>query len=63
MTNFTINQVLHSITAVPAMRDWLCDCSFADVSPDEIAEMDDRTIMEAVERHFDGGLEGFLATL
>jgi len=41
-------------------KEWLSDCIFADVEPEEIAEMSDDVIVRAVARHYDGGIESFV---
>lgn len=47
-------------TVVAEMRGWLCECTWADVDTADIALMPDRQIVDAVERHWDGGLAAFL---
>lgn len=49
--------------AIEPMREWLIDCEWGDVEPCEIAEFNARTILKAVHRHYDGGIEGFLSSL
>jgi len=46
---------------IQAMRDWLADCVWQDA--DTIAELPNAAILRAVERHYDGGLAGFRASL
>jgi hypothetical protein len=45
---------------VADMRAWLADCTWADVDTADIALMPDPEIVDAVERHWDGGLAAFL---
>lgn len=45
---------------IKEMREWLADCQWQDVDADDIAEMEDWKIINAVSRHFDGGLTGFV---
>jgi hypothetical protein len=42
------------------MRDWLVDCF--ESQEDEIREAPPALVLANVQRHFDGGLSGFLAT-
>ena len=46
---------------VAMAREWLMDCEWADVTPEEIADMPDDVIVRAVAHHFEGGEAGFLA--
>ena len=48
---------------IKAMRDWLADCVWQDADTDTIAELPNAAILRAVERHYDGGLAGFRASL
>ena len=43
-------------------REWLMDCTWQDVDPDDIETMPDLTIIAATNRHFCGGIQGFLLT-
>lgn len=45
---------------VAEMRAWLCECTWADVDTTDIALMPDMQIVDAVDRHWDGGLRAFL---
>lgn len=47
-------------TDINAMREWISDCQWADMDEDEIAELDDTTILRGVNRHVDGGLHEFI---
>jgi hypothetical protein len=42
-------------------RDWLMDCTWADVDTEDIAAMPASVITSAVRRHYDGGIAAFLA--
>lgn len=48
---------------IKAMRDWIADCSWPDLPPDEVADLTDDEVIAGVRRHFDGGLDAFLLTL
>lgn len=50
------------IATIKAMREWVADCCWADLDPEEIAELTDDQIIEGVRLHYDGGLEAFVAT-
>jgi hypothetical protein len=52
-----------SPVAIQAMRDWIADCSWADLDPEEIAELTDAEIVSGVRKHYDGGLAEFMRTL
>ena len=46
---------------INAMRDWAEDCAWLD--EDLIDEMSDYQIMCGVERHYEGGIYGFIRDL
>lgn len=54
---------MHTYTPeiINAMRDWAGDCEWLD--GDDLDEMTDAQIVRGVEKHFAGGVEGFLQTL
>jgi hypothetical protein len=54
-----MNANTFSPVELAAARDWLADCSFPDVEPDEFATMPDLAIVRGVAYHFDGGIEEF----
>lgn len=56
-----IAQTIH-LTAqhITNMRCWAYDCDWLD--SDDLASMDNETIIRGVNKHFDGGLDGFLST-
>lgn len=41
-------------------RDWIADCSWNDLDPEEIEELTDEEVLKGVKKHYSGGLEGFL---
>ena len=45
---------------VEDMRDWLLDCDWADVDSEDIEAMPTSLILEAVKRHYRGGVAGFM---
>ena len=42
-------------------RDWIADCCWGDLEPDEVAALRDEHIRLGVERHYEGGWTAFLA--
>jgi hypothetical protein len=48
---------------VKQMRDWLTDCTFADIESEEINELPAIDIIKATAIHFEGGLSAFLLTV
>ena len=47
---------------ITAARDWLAELVFQDYDPEEFAAMPEEKIVRGVNRHWDGGIESFLAT-
>jgi len=45
---------------VAEMRGWLSDIMWADVEPEELAELSDAEVVAGVRRHYEGGLAAFL---
>lgn len=46
-----------------SMREWLADCAWANVDPEEITDpelVSDASVVRNVERFYAGGLAGFL---
>lgn len=43
------------------MRGWLADCSWRDVGPEDVAQLSAEQVVDGVRRHYDGGVEQFLA--
>jgi hypothetical protein len=52
-----------SVEVISEMRDWLADCEWQDVEPEEIATLPAQVIIAAVERHYCGGKIAFLRSL
>lgn len=42
------------------MRSWLADLAWQDMEPEDFSEVPDDAIVRAVERHYHGGVAGFL---
>jgi hypothetical protein len=45
-----------------AAREWLKECAWDDIEMEEFDELTDAQIERGIKRHFDGGLDAFLAT-
>lgn len=45
---------------IQAMREWVRDCEWGDVDEDDIEDLDDLTIVRGVDRHYEGGILGFI---
>jgi hypothetical protein len=43
-------------------REWIADCQWPDLEPEEIKNLTAGEIARAVQRHFDGGVESFKAS-
>ena len=41
-------------------RDWISDCSWNDLDPDEIDELSDEEVTKGVQKHYSGGIHGFI---
>lgn len=41
-------------------RAWIADCMWADLEPEDIAELSDAVVISGVARFFDGGLAAFV---
>jgi hypothetical protein len=44
---------------VQAMREWLAECTWADLEPEDIADLTDAEVIAGVERHYSGGCHQF----
>lgn len=40
-------------------RDWLADCSWEDMEPEEFATLPEATIVRGIQRYFGGGIIAF----
>ena len=47
-------------TAIAEMREWLAECTWADLEPDDIADLAPREVVSGVRRHYEGGVVQFL---
>ncbi len=48
---------------VKAMRNWIADCSWPDLPPEEVAELTEAEVVAGVAKHYAGGVEAFLRTM
>lgn len=46
-----------------AMRDWLSDCEWADMEPEDFDTLDPETLARGVNGAYDGGLRAFYADM
>lgn len=46
---------------IQEMRDWIADCQWPDLEPEEIDQLTDDEIIKGVKKHYSGGLEQFIA--
>lgn len=44
-----------------AARGWIADCEWADIGPDDIADLSDAEVFAGVSRYFEGGWAAFVA--
>lgn len=44
-------------------REWLSDCMWADVDAEDIMEMDEAEILNAICRHYEGGMSAFIRSI
>ena len=46
--------------AVDAMREWLSECTWADIDTDDVADLTASEVVSGVRRHYEGGVQAFL---
>lgn len=53
---------LHEVTPaeIDEMRDWASDCTWADVTAEEIAAIPAVKVAQSVSRHYFGGVSAFV---
>jgi hypothetical protein len=56
ITRITPHQLAH-------MREWLKDCEWQDISPEEIDALGGTAIVHAVKYHYEGGVTAFIRGL
>lgn len=44
---------------ITAARDWISDCTWSDLAPEDVAELSDEEILRGIEQNYDGGLAAF----
>jgi hypothetical protein len=52
--------IVISSEQLSAMRDWVSECVWLDIEPEDVAELTERQIVQGIERHYVGGVEAFL---
>lgn len=50
-------------TDIAAMREWISDCQWRDLEPDDIAELTPIQVLAGVNRNVDGGLREFITNM
>lgn len=55
--------LVHAPEAIKAMRDWIADCSWPDLPPDEVADLTEAQVIAGVAKHYDGGVDAFMRTM
>jgi len=43
-------------------RDWIADCAWSNLEPEDIEELSDERVRRGIERHYHGGWEAFVET-
>lgn len=43
------------------MRDWLADCAWADMTPEDFDDLNDAEVEAGIKQHYAGGVAQFLA--
>lgn len=50
-------------TDIKAMREWIADCEWPDLSASDIKKLSPTQVLIGVKRNYSGGLRAFLATM
>lgn len=50
-------------TDIAAMREWVSDCQWPDLEPEDIAELTPIQVLAGVNRNVDGGLREFITNM
>lgn len=58
-----MNPNLLSPEELKAAREWLAECVWPDVEPEEFATLPELAIVRGIARHWDGGIEDFKRTV
>lgn len=45
---------------IKAAREWIADCYWTDLDPDDVADLNDDEVQHGVSLHYDGGWEQFV---
>lgn len=48
-------------TDIVAMREWISDCQWGDLDPEDIADLSELEVLVGVHRSYDGGLPAFMS--
>jgi len=44
-------------------RGWIADCQWADIGPDDVADLTDEQVIAGISRYYDGGWAAFRSTV
>lgn len=50
-------------TDIAAMREWISDCQWPDLEPEDIEELTPDQVLCGIERNVDGGLHEFITNM
>lgn len=50
-------------TDIKAMREWIADCEWPDLSPTDIKKLTNAQVLIGIKRNFEGGIPAFIATI
>lgn len=53
----------YSVAELVEMRNWISDCVWSDLEPDDVTELSDRAVVNGIRRNYDGGIAQFIADL
>lgn len=55
-----VRAALGEIELISAAREWVSECTWADLEPEDVDDLTDDEIKRGVERYYDGGWQGFV---
>lgn len=50
-----------SDAVITEMREWIADCQWANLLPDDVPDLTDQEVVRGVARYYNGGVDAFLA--
>ena len=51
-----------TLPQVAEAKEWIADCEWGDLDPDDALELTYAQIIRGLQRHFDGGIHGYLVS-